>query len=97
MKKVEFMPPAGFTLPEGAQVGDRLEFMCEVDVAKGGKLCLASLDGEDMPGYGPNEKDESEEGFGSRVRRYMAEGPDNGGNMAPPGTAAAQSVVQNTG
>ena len=49
-KKVEFVPPQGFTLPEGTQAGEDFDLVCTFRV-KDNKICLVQLGDTKMPGY----------------------------------------------
>jgi hypothetical protein len=50
-KLVEFTPPKGFMVPEGKMAGDTIELMAEFQLKPNGKICLVSIEGNDMPGY----------------------------------------------
>lgn len=79
--KIEFVTPEGLTLPEGTQPGDKVELMAEFQVKPDGRMCIVSIEGAAMPGYGkmdmPEKKEmgkdmepESGEGFMDRYNSY---------------------------
>lgn len=50
-RKVEFMPPKEFTLPEGSNApGDEFSMLCDFRVTPTG-LCMVKLGDTMMPGY----------------------------------------------
>lgn len=56
-RKVEFMPPKDFQLPEGSNTpGDEFSMLCDFRVTPTG-VCLVKMGDTEMPGY--DEKGES--------------------------------------
>lgn len=59
--KVEFDPPKGFVLPEGAEPGKPWDAVCTFETnQETGKICMVKIADTDMPGYGSNEHEEKE-------------------------------------
>lgn len=60
-KKVEFMPPKGFTAPEGSNsVGDSFDMLCTFKMTPSG-VCLTKMGDTDMPRY--DDKTESKPSY----------------------------------
>lgn len=49
-KKIEFMPPQDFSIPEGTEDGDMFDVVCSFQL-NGNKICLKMLGDAKMPGY----------------------------------------------
>lgn len=60
-------------VPEGKTAGDTIEMMAEFQLKPNGKICLVSIEGNDMPGY--KDDDDKKESYamdgGKFAQSYM--------------------------
>lgn len=78
-KQVEFMPPQGFTVPEGVSPGDSFDLVCSFKMKDSGMICMTELGDTKMPGY--DDKQEERPSYGKYSEEMMAQG-----NNMPEGT-----------
>lgn len=72
MKRVEFMPPKGFQLPEGKLKGERFESMATFQIKANGDLCLVALGESKMPGYEDKKESGHRDEGGEVVAAYRS-------------------------
>ena len=77
-QKVEFVPPQGFSAPEGSNDG-HFSLVCDFEV-NGNKVCMTKFGDMDMPGYDDKDAPQSKPDY-SDMAQSMQLSQMNGGQQ----------------
>lgn len=60
MKRIEFKPPPGLSVPEGMGAGDTFDLLSTYRIKPNGDICLVAIGDVQMPGYNDKKVDHND-------------------------------------
>jgi hypothetical protein len=72
-KKIEFLLPSEFVLPDGVDAGDEFEALATLQLKENGRACLVALDGNRVEGYREDDEKPDKRSYSQAASDAMDE------------------------